>query len=110
MSDKKLTEKLRSQYTANPPEGMTRQDILHLSDNGLLDMHYFLNEDFSDDDEKTNFCDNDLPASLTYNSSISIFQLPAYRPNILSSIRVPVFVRKIFFLTASIVFFSDPFS
>ena len=33
----------------NPPDGMTRQDILHMSDSDLLDMDYFLNEEDSDD-------------------------------------------------------------
>ena len=32
MTEKELVEKLRKKYAANPPEGMTRQDILQMSD------------------------------------------------------------------------------
>ena len=38
-------EKLRKKYMDNPPEGMTSQDIRHMSEDELLDMDYFLNED-----------------------------------------------------------------
>lgn len=34
----------------NPPEGMTSEMVKKMSDNDLLDMDYFLNEDFYDDD------------------------------------------------------------
>ncbi len=44
------TEKLRQKYTADPPEGMTSEDIRSMSDEALLDMDYFLNEDELDDD------------------------------------------------------------
>ena len=47
--DKKLLERLRNKYIQNPPEGMTANDIKHMSDSDLLDMDYFLNED--EDDE-----------------------------------------------------------
>ena len=49
-AEKQLVAKLREQYLANPPEGMSRQDIKHMSDSDLLDMDYFLHE-FDDDDE-----------------------------------------------------------
>jgi len=49
MKEKELIEKLRKKYSANPPEGMTRQDILHMSDGDLLDMDYFLNDEDNDD-------------------------------------------------------------
>ena len=49
MNEKELIEKLRKKYSANPPEGMTRQDILHMSDGDLLDMDYFLNDEDNDD-------------------------------------------------------------
>jgi hypothetical protein len=49
MTQKELVEKLRKKYSLNPPDGMTRQDILHMSDSDLLDMDYFLNEEDSDD-------------------------------------------------------------
>ena len=50
ISEKELAEKLRKQYLENPPEGMTRRDIKHMSDGDLLDMDYFLHE-FDDDDD-----------------------------------------------------------
>ena len=49
MNEKELIEKLRKKYSANPPEGMTRQDILHMSDGDLLDMDYFLIDEDNDD-------------------------------------------------------------
>ena len=39
------TEELRKKYMDNPPEGMTSEDIRHMSEDDLLDMDYFLNED-----------------------------------------------------------------
>ncbi len=39
------TEKLRKKYMDNPPEGMTSEDIRCMSEEDLLDMDYFLNED-----------------------------------------------------------------
>jgi hypothetical protein len=45
------TEKLRKKYMDNPPEGMTSEDIRHMSEDDLLDMDYFLNEDDLFDDE-----------------------------------------------------------
>ena len=44
------TEKLRKKYMDNPPEGMTSADIRSMSDEDLLDMDYFLNEDVFDED------------------------------------------------------------
>lgn len=38
-------EKLRKKYMDNPPEGMTSKDIRLMSEEALLDMDYFLNED-----------------------------------------------------------------
>ncbi len=38
-------EKLRKKYINNPPEGMTSADIRSMSDEDLLDMDYFLNDD-----------------------------------------------------------------
>ena len=49
MTQKELVEKLLKKYSLNPPDGMTRQDILHMSDSDLLDMDYFLNEEDNDD-------------------------------------------------------------
>lgn len=48
MTEKELIEKLRKQYSENPPEGMTKQDVLHMSDKDLLDMDYFLTEEDED--------------------------------------------------------------
>ena len=45
------TEKLRKKYMDNPPEGMTSGDIRRMSEDDLLDMDYFLNEDNLFDDE-----------------------------------------------------------
>ena len=43
-------DELRRKYIETPPEGMTSEDIRHMSEDDLLDMDYFLNEDvFSDD-------------------------------------------------------------
>ena len=42
---KKNTEELRKKYMKNPPEGMTATEIRKMSDEDLLDMDYFLNED-----------------------------------------------------------------
>ena len=38
-------EELRKRYINNPPEGMTSKDIRLMSEDELLDMDYFLNED-----------------------------------------------------------------
>ena len=43
-------EKLREKYINNPPEGMTSADIRQMSEEELLDMDYFLNEDIFDDE------------------------------------------------------------
>ena len=37
--------KIRNKYITNPPDGMTADDIRHMSEEDLLDMDYFLNED-----------------------------------------------------------------
>lgn len=42
---KQNTEKLRQKYIQNPPEGMTAAEIRSMSDDDLLDMDYFLNEE-----------------------------------------------------------------
>ena len=38
-------EELRKKYMDNPPEGMPSKDIRNMSEDDLLDMDYFLNED-----------------------------------------------------------------
>ena len=47
---KKNIKELREKYISNPPEGMTSQDIRSMSEDALLDMDYFLNDDELDDD------------------------------------------------------------
>ncbi len=42
-------EELRRKYMDNPPEVMTSMDIRRMSEDELLDMDYFLNEDELDD-------------------------------------------------------------
>ena len=44
-------EELRKKYLDNPLEGMTSEDIRNMSEDDLLDMDYFLNEDDLFDDE-----------------------------------------------------------
>ena len=41
----KRSDEIRNKYIQNPPEGMTADDIRHMSEDDLLDMDYFLNED-----------------------------------------------------------------
>ena len=50
-------QELREKYIKNPPEGMTPALVKNMSDNDLLDMHYFLteDEDFDDDDFEEGF-------------------------------------------------------
>lgn len=43
-------EELRRKYIENPPESMTPKDIRCMSEDELLDMDYFLNDDKLDDD------------------------------------------------------------
>ena len=43
-------EALHKKYIDNPPEGMTSKDIRLMSEDELLDMDYFLNEDELDDE------------------------------------------------------------
>lgn len=47
-------EKLRTKYMDNPPEGYTKSEIKSMSDDDILDMDYFLHEEFCD------FCDEAL--------------------------------------------------
>ena len=43
-------EALRKKYLVNPPEGLTSMDIRHMSEEDLLDIDYFLNDDDLDDE------------------------------------------------------------
>ena len=51
ITEPELAKELRQQYIKNPPEGMTSNEVRDMSDDDLLDMDYFLNEDdlFSDE-------------------------------------------------------------
>lgn len=42
-------EELRKKYIDNPPEGLTSKNIRSMSDEELLDMDYFMNEELNDD-------------------------------------------------------------
>lgn len=45
-------DEIRTKYIKNPPEGMTASDIEAISNDDLLDMHYFLDDDdFDSEDE-----------------------------------------------------------
>lgn len=50
MDPKQLAE-LREQYIKNPPEGMTAELVINMTDSDLLDMHYFMTEDDDFDGE-----------------------------------------------------------
>jgi hypothetical protein len=41
-------QNIRQSYLDNPPEGLSKKQILNMSDNDLLDMDFFLNEDLDD--------------------------------------------------------------
>ena len=43
-------EALRKKYMDNPPEGLTSTDFRHMSEEDLLDMDYFLNDDDLDEE------------------------------------------------------------
>lgn len=44
----KKVDELRKKYLDNPPTGYSRKDVSKMSDDELLDMDYFLNEDLGD--------------------------------------------------------------
>jgi len=44
-------DELRQKYIKNPPEGMTPKLVKDMTDSDLLDMHYFLTEDYDLDDD-----------------------------------------------------------
>ena len=45
ITEAQLAKELREKYIKNPPEGMTSAEVRSMSDDELLDMDYFLNED-----------------------------------------------------------------
>ena len=64
-------EELRRKYIENPPEGMMSKDIRRMSEDELLDMDYFLNDDELDDD----FDEEDFYIFKTDNR---LFVMPAF--------------------------------
>ena len=65
-------EALRKKYMDNPPEGLTSTDIRHMSEEDLLDMDYFLNDDDLDEE----FSEEGF---YLFYSLDRLFVLPAYR-------------------------------
>ena len=55
----KHAEELKRKYMQNPPEGMTSKDIQYMSEDDLLDMEYFLNENIFEDDDDGFFISDD---------------------------------------------------
>ncbi|RHV64465.1 hypothetical protein, partial [Roseburia sp. OM02-15] len=49
--EKNLQAQLHKKYINNPPEGLTSMDIRNMSEDELLDLDYFLNEDDLFNDE-----------------------------------------------------------
>lgn len=49
IQQQELVKRLRDKYTNHPPEGMSTEEINKMSDDDLLDMDYFLNEDVFDE-------------------------------------------------------------
>ena len=43
--EEQFIRELRQKYIQNPPEGMTATLVKDMTDDDLLDMHYFLTED-----------------------------------------------------------------
>jgi len=50
-NEQQLADELREAYIKNPPEGMSSSQVKNMSDDDLLDMHYFLTEDDLVDDD-----------------------------------------------------------
>ena len=51
MNNKDQIAKLREKYVNNPPEGTTPKLVKNMSDDDLLDMHYFMTEDDFDTED-----------------------------------------------------------
>ena len=76
--DKNQIEELRIKYAKNPPEGMSPEDIRLMSNDELLDMDYFLNENddiFDDIDNDTEF---DFEEIFSSDSLCRLFSMPAF--------------------------------
>lgn len=65
----KRSDEIRDKYIKNPPEGMTADDIRHMSEDDLLDMDYFLNEDDPFDEDFPIKKKNDFWFTLDQKSS-----------------------------------------
>ena len=70
MTEKELAEELRKKYILNPPEGMTSDDIRHMSAIDLLGMDYFLNDEDTDDVGEEGF--------YIFKPRTALFSMPAY--------------------------------
>jgi hypothetical protein len=46
IAEKVLATKLREKYVNNLPDGYSKKDILQMSDGDILDMDYFLNDEY----------------------------------------------------------------
>lgn len=46
IAEKVLATKLREKYVNNLPNGYSKKDILQMSDEDILDMDYFLNDEY----------------------------------------------------------------
>lgn len=44
ISEQEFAQLLREEYADNPPPGLTKREILAMSDEDILDMDYFLHE------------------------------------------------------------------
>ena len=68
-------EELRKKYMDNPPEGMTSKDIRNMSEDELLDMDFFLNENdlFADEAGVTALAGH--RAAILFNLSLSFLFL-----------------------------------
>ncbi len=48
---KELIERFRQQYIQSPPEGITSKDVQDMDDDDLMDMDYFLHDDYDLEDD-----------------------------------------------------------
>ena len=53
--EEQFIRELRLKYIQNPPKGITATLVKNMTDNDLLDMHYFLTEDDLDDEPEEGF-------------------------------------------------------
>ena len=75
-------EELRKKYMDNPPEGMTSKDIRNMSEDELLDMDFFLNENdlFADEAGVTALAGH--RAAILFNRNFLLYKKKAVNPKI----------------------------